>query len=318
MMAGRPLTAAQSRQYKGCDGPDSSLRAAKSPNPPRRTRAHPAIPANPLRRARSSASRRLVAHWAAMSDSSVLDLIQLRRGCTYCSVRQLCLPGGIDAEELRRLDQIVQRRRPVARGERLFRLGDPMTAVFVARDGAFKSVSISEDGDEHVLGFHLPGELIGLDALGSGHHRCEGVALTASNVCEVPYDLLSEVAAQVPSLQQQLFRVIGQSTDRDQDHLDMLMRRQANERIALFLHSLGERYLIAGHSDRQYTLPMSREDIARFLGLALETVSRGFTRLQDDGVIAVTGRRIEILKAAELLDLAHGAESSGDGKQRRA
>jgi CRP/FNR family transcriptional regulator len=253
-----------------------------------------------------------------MSDSSVLDLIQLRRGCTYCSVRQLCLPGGIDAEELRRLDQIVQRRRPVARGERLFRLGDPMTAVFVARDGAFKSVSISEDGDEHVLGFHLPGELIGLDALGSGHHRCEGVALTASNVCEVPYDLLSEVAAQVPSLQQQLFRVIGQSTDRDQDHLDMLMRRQANERIALFLHSLGERYLIAGHSDRQYTLPMSREDIARFLGLALETVSRGFTRLQDDGVIAVTGRRIEILKAAELLDLAHGAESSGDGKQRRA
>ena len=254
---------------------------------------------------------------AGMSDSSVLDLIQLRRGCTYCSVRQLCLPGGIGAEELQRLDQIVQRRRPVARGERLFRLGDPLTAVFVARDGAFKSVSISEDGEEQVLGFHLPGELIGLDALGTGEHRCEGVALTAANVCEVPYDQLSSVAAQVPTLQQQLFRVIGQSVDRDQDHLGILVRRQANERIGLFLHSLGERYRNVGQSDRQFQLPMSREDIARFLGLALETVSRGFTRLQDDGVIAVTGRRVEIVNVTELLRLAHGAES-GDGKQRRA
>ncbi len=253
---------------------------------------------------------------ATMSDSSVLDLIQLRRGCTYCSVRQLCLPGGIRAEELHQLDEIVQRRRPVARGERLFRLGDPLTAVFVARDGAFKSVSISEDGEEQVLGFHLPGELIGLDALGSGHHRCESVALIAANVCEVPYDQLTHVAAQLPSLQQQLFRVIGQSTDRDQDHLGMLVRRQANERIALFLHSLGERYLIAGHSDRQYSLPMSREDIARFLGLALETVSRGFTRLQDDGVIAVTGRRVEIVDAIALSRLAHHVESSHDKQQR--
>lgn len=253
-----------------------------------------------------------------MSDASVLDLIQLRRGCTYCSVRQLCLPGGIGAEELQRLDQIVQRRRPVARGERLFHLGDPLTAVFIARDGAFKSVSISEDGEEQVLGFHLPGELIGLDALGTGEHRCEGVALTAANVCEVPYDQLSAVAAQIPSLQQQLLRVIGQSVGRDQDHLGILVRRQANERIALFLHSLGERYRVVGQSDRQFQLPMSREDIARFLGLALETVSRGFTRLQDDGVIAVTGRRVEIVNTAELLRLAHGMESAGGGKQQRA
>lgn len=253
-----------------------------------------------------------------MTDSPVLDLIQLRRGCTYCSVRQLCLPGGIGADDLHRLDRIVQRRRPVARGERLFRLGDPLTAVFVARDGAFKSVSISEDGEEQVLGFHLPGELIGLDALGSGEHRCEGVALAAANVCEIPYEELSEVAAQIPALQQQLLRVIGQSVGRDHDHLGILVRRQANERIALFLHSLGERYRNVGQSDRLFQLPMSREDIARFLGLALETVSRGFTRLQDDGIIAVTGRRVEILKTAELLRLAHGAESAGDGKQRRA
>ena len=112
-------------------------------------------------------------------------------------------------------------------------------------------------------------------------------AITGDALEERSQGKLSDITAQVPSLQQQLFRVIGQSVDRDQDHLGILVRRQANERIALFLHSLGERYRNVGQSDHQFQLPMSREDIARFLGLALETVSRGFTRLQDDGVIAV-------------------------------
>src|SRR5207344_3000005 len=122
------------------------------------------------------------------------------------------------------------------RGERLFRAGDGMQAVYVARDGAFKTVSVSEDGEEQILGFHLAGELIGLDALGDGKHRCEAIALTTANVCEVPFSELTQVAAQLPSLQQQLLRVIGHSMNRDTDHREILVRRQANERIALFLH----------------------------------------------------------------------------------
>lgn len=244
-----------------------------------------------------------------MTDN-VVDLDRLRRNCAQCSLRQLCLPAGIDAAELERLDQIVRRRRPVARGERLFRAGDALGSVYVARDGAFKTVSLNEDGDEQVVGFHLPGELIGLDALGSGQHRCEAVALTEANVCDVPFEQLADVAAQLPSLRGQLMRVIGQSVDRDQDHMEMLVRRQASERIALFLHGLGERLRLLGKSATQFRLPMSREDIARFLGLALETVSRGFHRLQDDGVISVAGRRIEILDPAELLRLAHGVDTA--------
>ncbi|MGK9939404.1 cyclic nucleotide-binding domain-containing protein, partial [Salmonella enterica subsp. enterica] len=97
-------------------------------------------------------------------------------------------------------DSIVRRKRPVERGGRLFRAGDPLEAVYVARDGAFKSVSTTEEGEEQILGFHLPGELIGLDALGAERHRCEAVALTTANVCEVPFDQLSDVAARVPGL----------------------------------------------------------------------------------------------------------------------
>jgi CRP/FNR family transcriptional regulator len=245
-----------------------------------------------------------------MAMAHIFDLVALRRGCSQCLLRQLCLPAGIDAAELSRLDDIVRRRRTVQPGERLFRPGDPLHAVYVARDGAFKTISTSEEGEEQIMGFHLPGELMGLDALGSGAHRCEAVALTSANVCEVPFDDLTGIAAEVPTLQQQLLRIIGQCVDRDHDHMELLAKRQANERIALFLHGLGERLRHVGLSPTDIRLPMSREDIASFLGLALETVSRGFGRLQDDEVIAVHGRRVEILDTDELLRLAqHGQDS---------
>ncbi|MBU8975802.1 MULTISPECIES: fumarate/nitrate reduction transcriptional regulator Fnr [unclassified Lysobacter] len=253
-----------------------------------------------------------------MNEASALDLARLRRSCSQCSLQQLCLPAGITGPELERLDDIVRRRRAIGRGERLFRIGDPLASVYVARDGAFKTVSVTEDGEEQVLGFHLPGELIGLDALGGGAHRCEAIALGEANVCEVPFDQLTEIAAQLPGLQQQLLRVIGHSLNRDHDHMGMLVRRQANERIALFLHGLTERFRQIGQSPTAFKLPMSREDVARYLGLALETVSRGFTRLQEDEVILVHGRRVEILDVEELTRLAHGAEADNASRARRA
>ena len=244
-----------------------------------------------------------------MASPTNLDLARLRQGCAQCSLQQLCLPAGIGADDLSRLDDIVRRRRPVERGERLFRTGDALSSVFVARDGAFKTVTVSEDGEEQVLGFHLPGDLIGLDALGLGTHRCEAIALTTANVCDVPFEELTSVAAQLPTLQQQLLRVIGHSGNRDHDHMEILVRRQANERIALFLHGLGKRYRQIGLPAHTFKLPMSREDIARYLGLALETVSRGFSRLQEDEVIAVHGRHVEILDVDELDRLVHHTDA---------
>jgi CRP/FNR family transcriptional regulator len=251
-----------------------------------------------------------------LNDVKLIDLARLRRSCAQCSLQQLCLPAGIDAAELEQLDRIVKRRRPLERGERLFRVGDRLQAVYVARDGAIKTVSSNVEGEEQVVGFHLPGELVGLDALGSGAHRCEAVALTTTNVCEVPFEQLTQVAAQLPSLQQQQMRVIGQGVDRDHDHMGILVRRQANERIALFLHGLGERYQQVGQSGTDIRLPMSREDIAGYLGLALETVSRGFTRLQEDGVISVLGRRVEVIDRIALSRLAPGGDDPAPVRAR--
>ena len=244
-----------------------------------------------------------------MSDPIPLDLARLRRSCAECSLQRLCLPAGVDGDDLGRLDALVQRRRPLTRGQALFRLGDPLGAVYVASEGAFKTVVASESGEEHVLGFHLPGELFGLDAIGSGRHRCEAVALADARVCELPFDALAAIAAQLPSLQRQLLRVIGQSADLDHDHVDVLSRRQAGERIALFLHGLGERYRRIGKPGDDFQLPMTRDEIARYLGLALETVSRGFSRLQDAGVIEARGRRVRVVSPAALHAAANGCEA---------
>lgn len=237
-----------------------------------------------------------------------LDLVRLRRSCAECSLQQLCLPAGIEGDDLKRLEEVVKRRRPLEAGDHLFRVGDALQSVFVASEGTIKTIAISEAGEEHVLGFHLPGELFGLDAIGSGYHRCEAIALGKARVCELPFNELAVVAAQLPSLQRQLLRVMGQSSDRDQDHLDVMTRRQASERIALFLQGLSERYRRIGLPDKDFQLPMSRDEIARYLGLALETVSRSFSRLHEEGVIEVHGRRVRIIDCAALHAAASGCE----------
>jgi len=241
---------------------------------------------------------------------NIVDITTLRRSCSQCSLQQLCLPAGISQGDLRRLDELVRRRRPLLRGDTLFQVGGALRSLYVAREGAFKTTALAEDGSVQVIGFHLPGELMGLDALGSGTHRCDAEALEPAEVCEVPMADLGRVAAQVPSLQQQLLRIIGQSMGRDQDHLEMMGRRHANERVALFLHNLSERLDRLEGSGDDITLPMSREDIASYLGLVIETVSRTFSRLQDDGIIAVRGRKLQILDRARLARLAHDPEEA--------
>lgn len=241
-----------------------------------------------------------------MNPSTALDLAGIRLSCAHCSLQQLCLPAGLGQEDLERLDRVVRRRRRLSRGERLFHVGSSMDCLYVAREGSFKTVTINDEGAEQIICFHLPGELIGLDALGSGVHRCEAEALTSAQVCEVSLSVLSEVSRQLPDLQTQILRVIGRSMDRDQDHMTMLGKRQAQERIAMFLHSLSERFRLLNQPHVEFNLPMSREDIANYLGLVIETVSRGFTRLQDEGVIKARGRQVRILDAAELTFIAHG------------
>jgi CRP/FNR family transcriptional regulator len=196
--------------------------------------------------------------------------------CSQCSLGELCLPRGLSDEEKMRFEQIVQRSRPIQPGEYIFRTGDDFRSVATVRTGCFKSYVIDRDGQEQVLGFHLPGELIGLDAIHAGRHMASVVALDTSAICSLGFDAVTGMARHMPELQDELFRVMSQ-------------------RIAMFLLSLSHRFARRDNSDKEFILSMSRRDIASYLRLATETVSRVLARFQKRGLIDVDRKQVRLL-----------------------
>jgi len=224
--------------------------------------------------------------------------------CQDCSLFQLCLPVGIDRAELRELDRIIKRRRPMQRGEHLFVSRDAFHSIYAVRSGSLKTYSLTADGREQVTGFFLPGEIVGLDAIGGGQHSCAARALETTSVCEIPFAELETLGERLPSLPKQMLRIMSKEMHHDQLLLMLLGKRAADERLAAFLLSLSQRFGQRGYSSSEYNLSMARNDIGNYLGLAVETVSRLFSRLQDEGILAVRGRHVRILDASRLRKLA--------------
>lgn len=240
--------------------------------------------------------------------TAVLDLAQVRRSCAHCTLRELCLPAPIGYQDLNRLDEIVRTRKPLAAGEMLFHAGMTLKSLYVVRAGALKTYAEDRAGTTQILGFHLPGEVVGFDALSDDKHQCHAEALEPSSVCEIPFTRLLDVAAELPQLQKHILRLSSRELVRDQQHLAMIGKREAQARVAAFLLSLAERYARLQLPADRLELPMSRADIANYLGLVIETVSRVLTRMAELGVIEVRRRVIRILDAAQLLEIAEAEE----------
>ena len=198
------------------------------------------------------------------------------------------------------LDAIVERNPPYHRGDHLFRPGHNSHALFAVRSGALKSYCLTGDGEEQVLGFILPGELTGMDGLASGHYTSASVALETTSVCELPFDQLAALCSQLPGVHDQIMRIVGKEIAADQQMLMLLGKRNAEERLASFLLSLSSRYKRRGLAANEFYLPMSRQDIGNYLGLAIETVSRLFARFQEDHILDVDRKLITICKPETL------------------
>jgi CRP/FNR family transcriptional regulator len=224
-----------------------------------------------------------------------IDLHHLRVACSGCSLRELCLPMGLTDEEIERLDRLVYTRRRVKRGESLYRSGDGFGSIYAVRSGFFKSSVVLEDGRDQVTGFHMPGEILGLDGIGSERHTCGATALEDSEVCVIPFTRLEEVSREIRSLQHQFHKVMSREIVRDQGVMMLLGTMRAEERLAAFLLNLSQRFVARGYSPSEFHLRMTREEIGSYLGLKLETVSRVFSRFQEAGLIAVQQKHIRIL-----------------------
>lgn len=220
--------------------------------------------------------------------------MQNTTACKTCSLNPLCLPVSLSFEDMDQLDHIIQRGRPIAKGHFLFRQGDPMTTVYAVRTGTLKTFALTRAGEEQITGFHLPSEMLGLSSYGVSHHQVSALALETTNVCEIPLQQLDTLSSELPELRRQVMRIMGREIRDDQQMMLLLSKKTAEERLASFILSLAQRFKRRGYSQTVFRLTMSRADIANYLGLAVETVSRVFTRFQKAGLIHMTGSAKEV------------------------
>lgn len=224
--------------------------------------------------------------------------------CQNCSISELCLPFSLNDSELNTLDEIIDRKRPIHKGDKIFHDGQELHSLYAIRSGTFKTFTVNEQGEEQITGFHLAGDLLGFDAIAENAHPSFAQALETSMVCEIPYTNLDSLSNTMPKLKKQVLRLMSTEIKTDQEMLTLLNRKNAEQRVATFLVSLSERYRARGLSATEFRLTMTRSDIGNYIGLTVETISRLLNRFHKNELIKVDGKLITILDIDQLTDVA--------------
>ncbi|MCE9639626.1 MAG: fumarate/nitrate reduction transcriptional regulator Fnr [Betaproteobacteria bacterium] len=220
--------------------------------------------------------------------------------CQSCGLRELCLPAGLCSQDMEQLNNIIDRKPPLKHGDYLYRAGGSLQSLYAVRTGFLKSCVLHDDGREQVAGFHMMGELLGMDAIGSGKHISDAIALEDSEICEIPFRDFEHLSHELPTLQRHFHRVMSREIARDYGVMLLLGSMRAEERLAAFLLNLSQRFAARGYSATRFILRMTRQEIGSYLGLKLETVSRAFSHFQSEGIVAVQNKNIEIKEPERL------------------
>lgn len=213
--------------------------------------------------------------------------------CTGCSLYEFCLSAA--GSRGNAIDGLVSSRLQIKRGEALYRAGDDFHSLYVVHSGFFKTYAIAEDGRDQINGFHMSGEVIGMDGIETDQYTTFAVALEDSQVCVVPFAALEAACSKTPVLQRQLYRMLSHEIVRNQGLSMLLGSRRAEEKVATFMLDLSQRFAQRGYAAAEFHLRMTREEIGSYLGLTLETVSRVFSKFQDIGLFQVHNKHIQML-----------------------
>jgi CRP/FNR family transcriptional regulator len=224
--------------------------------------------------------------------------------CNDCVLFSLCFAQDMDPQERERLNGVIRRRQGVHRSAHLHHGGQPARQLAVLRSGSIKAYEVSRDGDELVTGFYLPGDVVGLDAFSTGQHAGSAVALEECRLCEIPVADFQKMLGESPRLNQVMLRLLAEEMAEARKLLLVVGRLDARTRVALFLLSLSRRLERRQLDPDLFRLSMDRRDIANYLGLTIETVSRTLSALQRDGIIHVRGKKVRIVERKALAALA--------------
>lgn len=227
--------------------------------------------------------------------------------CSDCKMRDLCMPVGLDKDDIDRIDAVVGGRRRVKRGETLFRSGEQFVNLYAVRTGFFKTCVTTEDGRDQVTGFQMAGEIMGLDGIVNNQHTCDAVALEDAEICTLPFDQIESLSRDMSSLQRHVHQIMSREIVRENGVMLLLGSMRADERLAAFLLNLTQRMQVRGFSSSELILRMTREEIGSYLGLKLETISRTFSKFVSDGVIEVQQRHVRIIDTEALQAIVNPA-----------
>ncbi|MCT7299140.1 helix-turn-helix domain-containing protein [Ralstonia sp. CHL-2022] len=223
--------------------------------------------------------------------------------CANCMMHWACIASAVPTAQREQLDQMVHTWRKIAKGEALFRAGDNFHALYAIRSGSFKTVVSHPNGTNHVTGFQLSGETLGLDGIAADRHTCDAIALEDSTVCSMPFHCIEDLCQDIRPLQHRIHQLMAEEIVRESGLMLLLAGLSAEARVATFLLNLSTRMQDRGYSALSFTLRMTREEIGSYLGMQLETVSRALSRFQREGWIVVSGKNIELTDKAALTEL---------------
>lgn len=228
--------------------------------------------------------------------------------CSSCRLADLCIPIALEMEDVNKLESIVSRGKPMSKGDHVYREEEDFKSIYAVRLGCVKTYRLTGDGKEQITGFYLPGEVFGVDGVAGSSHSNSAVALETSAICAIPFERLEELSSSIPSLQRHLFTLMGREIAEDQKLITLLSKNSADERMAALFLSLSRRYAMRGLSEKHIRLPMSRGDIANYLGLTVETVSRVLSRLQKQNIIEIDNKEVTIIDEDKLRQVTMNCE----------
>lgn len=226
--------------------------------------------------------------------STVVDFVSVQNVCEQCGIYKLCMPSGLAAGDLDSLDRIIKRRRPLERGQHLYHAGEEFRSIYALRSGSLKTYVMTEGGEEHIVGIRMPGDLLGLSDINNPQYTRSAKALETCSICEIPYERFEQLTQEIPDLNHHILNMMSREIHQEQDRVTMCKKLTAEARLAGLLLMLSQRFQQRGFSATEFNLSMSRSDIANMLGLAVETISRLFTLFQEQGLLEVQRKHIQL------------------------
>ncbi len=225
--------------------------------------------------------------------------------CNDCGIHGLCSEVNGSEVDLGLPETIVKNRRVIERGELLYKTNEPVRSIYAIRTGSVKTYVLTTDGRMQITGFHIPGELLGLGAIAARCFTTEAMALETTMVCEVPIEVLEGYSKQIPSIRQQMLKILSREIIDNQELMLLLGKKNAEERLATFLLNISERFRRRNYSATEFNLSMSRSDIGNYLGITEETICRVFTRFQNEGLLTAQRRQVQLIELKKLNKIAN-------------